>query len=159
MTRVGIAVLAIALLGACDKGSTESATGRADPADPTGAAGGSQPSRTWPADAPSAIEGCEEHADCTVVTWDGPLPPDPCCDARVGYLPVRVAFLQWMSAYRERACRGVECPTPPLPGAEPACCAGKARCVEGRCISACDDPTAEVPQVSILDPTCSIPIP
>ena len=154
--RARRALVAVALLLACgnDPPRNDPAGAREKSGAPVAA---NKSARVWPADAPSRDVGCERHEDCTVAVWDGPFPSDPCCDARVGYLPVRVAYLAWMKDYRARACAGVECPTPPFPGAEPACCAGHARCVENKCISACDDPTAGLPDVSVLDPSCMQP--
>jgi hypothetical protein len=151
MSAARIAVFAILALVGCGGDATPGAKDKGSPG------GGQTAARTWPPDAPSATVGCERHEDCTVAVWDGPFPPDPCCDARVGYAPVRAAYLTWMKDYRARACAGVTCPTPPFPGAEPACCAGHARCVDHTCVSACDDPTAQMPSVSVLDPACSSP--
>jgi hypothetical protein len=148
MSSNRLALVALALLVHACKSGESSPGGKPSPG---GAA------RVWPANAPPATAGCARHEDCTVAVWDGPFPPDPCCDARVGYAPVRVAYLDWMKDYRARACGGVACPTPPFPGAEPACCAGHARCVNNACISACDDPTAQLPSVSVLDPACTVP--
>jgi len=112
----------------------------------------------FPSDAPPR-DACRTHDDCTVMVWDGPQPPDPCCDARVGYLPVSRGYLEFMAAYRKEHCALVSCPPSPLPGAEPNCCAGHARCVDNHCVSACDDPRAQLPAVSVLDPACRDPLP
>jgi hypothetical protein len=113
----------------------------------------------WPASAP-AIDKCTTHEDCVVITWDAPWPPDPCCDARLGYAPMSRAYVEFMATFRTANCTGVKCPTPPLPGAEPACCASIGRCVKGTCTSACDDPTATgIPDVSVIDPNCRLPAP
>lgn len=121
---------------------------------PSGARSGSAGARpAWPADAPPA-SACEKDDDCTVVVWDGPQPPDPCCDARVGYLPVARAHLRFIEAYRKTACVGVSCPPSPFPGAEPACCASISRCVDRKCVSACTLAGEPVPKVSVLDPAC-----
>jgi hypothetical protein len=76
-----------------------------------------------------------------MIVWDGPQPPDPCCDARVGYLPVSRKYLEFFDAYRAQHCKGVSCPEAPFPGAEPSRCAREARCVNGKCVRACDDPS------------------
>lgn len=114
--------------------------------------------RPWPSSAPS-VDACESHDDCTVAVWDGPFGSDVCCDSRSGYMPVAKAYLAFMKAYRTAHCTGVTCPTPPFPGAEPACCAGSARCVAHKCISGCDDPTATYPTVSVISPECRDPRP
>jgi hypothetical protein len=111
--------------------------------------------RAWPSDAPSPSEACTTHDDCAVIRWDGPWPPDPCCDQRMAFTPVSKKYLTWMYEYREKNCQGVACPIMPFPGAEPACCVVQARCVKGACKRACDDPTADVPKISSLDPMCS----
>lgn len=76
-----------------------------------------------------------------MIVWDGPSPPDPCCDARVGYLPVNRSYLEWSERYRKAHCGGVTCEGAPFPGAEPIACARKARCVGGKCVDACKDPS------------------
>lgn len=107
----------------------------------------------WPPDAP-ASHACRTHADCTVVSWDAPLPPDPCCDVRVGYYALSRSYLTFMTDFRKKSCGGIRCPPAPLPGAEPACCASVGRCVAKRCVTACEDPTARVPAVRVIDPAC-----
>lgn len=107
----------------------------------------------YPSSAPP-VDACRTHTDCEIVVWDGPSPPNPCCDARVGYRAMSRAYLEFMAAFRKERCAGVKCPTPPLPGAEPGCCAKIPRCVAKRCVTACEDPTAHVPQVSVLSPEC-----
>lgn len=145
-------VIAITVVACRGKGPTETDSGT------HGAASSSASPRPWPSNAPPAT-ACATHDDCTVITWDGPSPPDPCCDARVGYKPVAQRYLAFMQAYRKTHCAGVTCPDAPLPGAEPACCAGKARCIGGQCKSGCDDPTATYPKVSVLDPACRLSTP
>jgi hypothetical protein len=110
--------------------------------------------RTWPADAPSPTGACTAHSDCAVIRWDGPWPPDPCCDVRVAFTPVLRSYLAWFDTYRKEHCAGATCPSAPLPGAEPACCVVLARCVGGTCVQACDDPTFKSPAESSLDPGC-----
>ncbi len=121
-------------------------------------AAASTPSRPWPTGAPST-DACETHDDCTVAVWDGPFGSDVCCDSRSGYMPVAKAYLAFIQAYRAAHCGGVTCPTPPFPGAEPACCAGSARCVAHKCVSGCDDPTATYPSSSVISPECRNPMP
>lgn len=96
--------------------------------------------RTWPSDAPPSNGGCSKHEECAMIVWDGPSPPDPCCNARIGYLPVRRSYLEWSERYRKAHCAGVSCPRAPYPGAEPIQCARVARCVAGQCVDACKDP-------------------
>lgn len=112
------------------------------------------PTREWPKDAPSPTEACKAHGECAIITWDGPWPPDPCCDRRLGFTPVSRKYLVWMHEYRKKHCQGVVCPGAPLPGAEPGCCAVIPRCVAGTCKSACEDPSIVVPKGSHLDPKC-----
>jgi hypothetical protein len=114
----------------------------------------------WPKDAPPSTT-CSAHADCVMIVWDGPSPPDPCCDVRLGYAPMAKAYVDFITAYRAAHCTGAPaCPAAPLPGAEPACCAGIARCVAGTCKSACDDPTAtDIPKVSVIDSRCQMMAP
>ena len=86
--------LLVGALAACDRGGAPAAPGGrpthepaaagAHDAAPAAPAGG----RTWPADAPSPGAPCNTHDDCAVIHWDGPWPPDPCCDARLGFTPV-----------------------------------------------------------------------
>lgn len=99
------------------------------------------PPRSWPKDAPVNDGVCTKHEECAMIVWDGPSPPDPCCDARMGYVPVRRSYLDWFEGYRKQHCAQVACPAAPLPGAEPIECARVARCVRGKCARACDDPT------------------
>ena len=99
------------------------------------------PARTWPKDAPVNDATCTKHDECAMIVWDGPSPPDPCCDSRMGYVPVRRSYLDWFTAYRKESCSGVTCPPSPLPGAEPIQCARVSRCVGGKCTRACDDPS------------------
>jgi hypothetical protein len=93
--------------------------------------------RTWPKDAPVNDLSCSKNDDCAMIVWDGPSPPDPCCDARMGYVPVRRSYLDWFTDYRKKNCNGVSCPPAPLPGAEPRQCITIARCVQGKCGNAC----------------------
>jgi hypothetical protein len=102
------------------------------------------------------IDACETHDDCTVMVWDGPFGADPCCDTRSGYMPIARSYLQFMTAYRTAHCGGVKCPAAAFPGAEPACCAGSARCVAHKCISGCEDATARYPNVSVISPMCKM---
>jgi hypothetical protein len=95
----------------------------------------------WPSDAPPSNGGCSKHEECAMIVWDGPSPPDPCCDARIGYLPVLSSYLEWNERYRKANCAGVSCPRAPYPGAEPIQCARVARCVGGRCVDGCKDPS------------------
>lgn len=97
--------------------------------------------RTWPKDAPARDDSCTKHDECAMIVWDGPSPPDPCCDVRLGYVPVRRSYLDWFDDYRKQHCAGATCPASPLPGAEPIECARVARCVRGKCVRACDDPS------------------
>lgn len=97
--------------------------------------------RTWPKDAPARDDSCTQHDECAMIVWDGPSPPDPCCDVRLGYVPVRRSYLDWFDDYRKQHCAGATCPASPLPGAEPIECARVARCVRGKCVRACDDPS------------------
>jgi hypothetical protein len=115
------------------------------------------PTREWPKDAPSPTQACKAHDDCAITTWDGPCPPDPCCDCRLGFTPVNRKYLTWMHEYRKQHCQGAVCRGAPLPGAEPGCCAVIPRCVAGNCRSACEDPSIVVPKVSHLDPECLRP--
>gem|GEM_PF-5568344 len=163
MTSVGwrltavLAATALAATGCHDAARSDEA--RRDVGGPSGVTGSaSARTRVWPSGVPDR-EACHTHDDCTVMVWDGPMPPDPCCDQRVGYLPAARAYLQFFETYRKASCAGVACPTPPLPGAEPACCASIGRCVAQRCVSACDDPTAHVAALSVLDPACHQPLP
>jgi hypothetical protein len=123
-----------------------------------GSGSAATPVRAWPSNAPPR-DACRTHGDCAVMVWDGPVGNDPCCDARVGYMPVARAYLEFMATYRKANCGGVTCPTPPLPGAEPACCANIGRCVAKHCVSACDDPLAHAPAISVLDPGCNHELP
>jgi len=148
-TRLALVVVAAAVaLIACRK----TPLGGDDAAAPS-EAGRDAGERPWPSDAPPS-DACEIHEDCSVVVWDGPQPPDPCCDQRVGYQAMSRAFLAFMADYRKRSCAGATCPPAPLPGAEPACCASIGRCVARRCVTACNDPSAETPKVSVLDGQC-----
>lgn len=114
----------------------------------------SAPKREWPKDAPSPTEVCKAHEDCAIITWDGPWPPDPCCDRRLGFTAVNRKYLTWMYEYRKKHCQGAVCSGASLPGAEPGCCAVIPRCVAGSCKNACEDPSIVVPKVSHLDPKC-----
>lgn len=147
------AALTVIVLAACGspKGDKPGDEGprRASDAAPTAA-----PARTWPADAPSPSGACKGHDECAVIRWDGPWPPDPCCDQRVAFTPVLRSYLVWFEGYRKQHCGGVTCPTAPLPGAEPACCVVLARCLQGKCVQSCDDPTFEPPAEHSLDPGC-----
>lgn len=105
------------------------------------AAQAAAPPRNWPKDAPVNDGACAKHDDCAMIVWDGPSPPDPCCDARMGYVPVRRSYLDWFDEYRKQHCAKASCPGAPLPGAEPIECARVARCVRGKCARACDDPS------------------
>jgi hypothetical protein len=115
-----------------------------------------EPMRPWPADAPARDSTCESNRDCAVMIWDGPMPPDPCCDERVGFMAVHVSYLEFFRQYRAEHCKGAQCPPNAFPGAEPACCVEIPRCFEGACVTACDDPSAKVPAVSRLDSECSL---
>lgn len=110
--------------------------------------------RTWPADAPKPDAACNEHSDCWIMMWDAPMPPDPCCDQRVGFMPTTRAYAVWMSQYQKQSCTGVRCPPLPMPGAEPSCCVSIGRCVGHKCVSGCDDPTLDAPKVVWHDAAC-----
>lgn len=157
-----IAVFAIAV--GCGKRAAQSAGDRSEASDVASGSGSGAGSahdaavaRTWPADAPSATDGCDKHEDCTITMWSNPLPPDPCCNTQAGYPAVRKQYLAWIADYRKRECNGVVCTAPPYPGTPPPCCSGHARCVDHRCITACEDPTISLPRVSVDDSACRLP--
>ncbi|HUS63191.1 MAG TPA: hypothetical protein VMZ28_01570 [Kofleriaceae bacterium] len=147
------AALALLALAAC--GSPKKDAKKDDKPEAARDAAPATPARTWPADAPAPTGACTRHDECAVIRWDGPWPPDPCCDQRVAFTPVLRSYLVWFDAYRKEHCGGVQCPSAPLPGAEPACCVVLARCVEGKCVQSCDDPTFKPPAEHSLDPNCN----
>jgi len=128
---------ALALLIACGKEKAPETTDASASATATTPA---KPKPPWPADAPDRNAACTKHEDCTVLVVDGILPPDPCCDQRVGFLPVTRKYAEFTAGLHAQ-CAGVKCEPLPLPGPEPACCASIGRCVNKRCIVGCDDPT------------------
>lgn len=151
----------VAASSGCDRRTTTSSPAKGSTAARAGGAPASHfdaapaaEARTWPAGAPSPTAACNRHEDCAIIRWDGPWPPDPCCDRRVPFTPVTRAYLAFFDTYRAAHCAGVKCPTAPLPGAEPGCCVVIPRCVNHRCVQGCDDPTLKAPAVSSLDPAC-----
>lgn len=136
-------------LGGC--GKVRALSGPSD-ASPPGSA--SAVPRTWPRDAPDPNAACSAHEECTVIMWDAFVPPDPCCEQRVGFMATTKAYAAWTRRYHDERCRGVSCKPLPAPGAEPACCASIGRCVNRKCIGGCEDPSLQVPRVSWLDPAC-----
>ena len=113
-----------------------------------------KPKPPWPSDAPDRSAACSSHEDCAVLMHDAILPPDPCCTQRGGFLPVSSKYAEWTSTYREAHCKGVACPSSPLPGAEPSCCASIGRCVKKKCIGGCEDPTLDAPKVVWHEAAC-----
>lgn len=136
--RAALAV-SMMLAGAATLGACRDRSERVPDPSPTTQAAAS--ARSWPTDAPANDGVCTKHDECAMIVWDGPSPPDPCCDARMGYVPARRSYLEWFADYRKQHCSQVTCPGAPLPGAEPVECARIARCVNGKCTRACDDPT------------------
>jgi hypothetical protein len=153
-----IALPALVVVASCreaarsgDDARTDAESARASLASPEAGRGAGV--RPWPSGAPPS-DACQTHEDCSVVVWDGPQPPDPCCDQRVGYMAMSRAFLTFMADFRTRSCGGAVCPPSPLPGAEPACCASIPRCVARKCVTACNDGSSDTPKVSVLDSEC-----
>ena len=85
---------------------------------------------------------------------DGIVAPDPCCTQRIGFVAVTRKYAEWTSAYRTEHCKGVVCPSSPLPGAEPTCCVSVGRCVKNKCVLGCDDPTLDAPKTVWHDSQC-----
>lgn len=138
------AILVVVVAAGCSKRAVTSAT-------ETGSGAAKVP---WPADAPSPDAACASHDDCWVFMWDAPQPPDPCCDARVGFLPATRAYAEWSRRFQAERCKGVRCESLPAPGAEPVCCVSIPRCVNERCVRGCDDPTLVAPRVVWHSPEC-----
>ena len=114
----------------------------------------STPARTWPADTPSATR-CTTSDECIVVlTAPG---DDPCCDVTVTIGPRKRDYLEFVETYRRTQCLKVECPPLALPGAQPAPCAQVARCIDGKCGHACNDPTYDADADADATPTPADP--
>lgn len=145
--------MALVLLIACGKDKAVATTDASTWASTAAIASG-KPKPPWPADAPDPNAACTKHEDCTVLMHDAILPPDPCCEQRVGFLPVTRKYAEFTSNMRAQ-CAGVKCPTSPLPGPEPSCCASIGRCVNKKCILGCDDPTLDAPKVVWHDAPCT----
>jgi hypothetical protein len=122
---------------------------RVDAAKPT-------PRPKWPADVPNAYASCNAHSECAILV-EAPQ-TDPCCTHRL-FLPVTRAYADWTARFQDENCKGVSCPSQPLPGPEPACCASIGRCINHKCLSGCDDPTLNAPKVTWLESECRQPMP
>jgi hypothetical protein len=80
---------------------------------------------------------CAKDDDCVPFHGGGTAPPAVCCDGSTTGITTR-GYQRWLEAFQAKYCAGAPCKSPPIPGALPADCFFKGRCVQGRCANACD---------------------